>query len=355
MRIICDKDPISQLADIRRHLVDEESRKIFDARVRYSIDQDETRFYDSLFALGYEYSFARLDEICDNFPETDTLIIFGTGKDGVYTCKTLEQSKYRNYNIMFCNGRRTVTNTIRGKKVISLCELLTEYRNSVVIISSRKYASAIYAQLVDNGFPMTKVLQNGVYGVPCGNAYFDFFHPMDHEVFLDAGAMDGKTSYLFGQWCRGTYDKIFAIEVNPNQLQICRQNAERWGLKNFQLIDQGVWSSKTTLRLNSDGAAGVHIDQEGDCNIEVDRIDNIVGGERVTFIKMDIEGSELEALIGAEETIRKWTPRLAICVYHRPEDIIDIPTYIHQVCPEYKFALRHYTNSWGDTVLYAWK
>ena len=76
--------------------------------------------------------------------------------------------------------------------------------------------------------------------------------------------------------------------------------------------------------------------------------------ERVTFIKMDIEGAELESLKGAGRIIiREQKPKLAICVYHKKEDIFDIPEYILSLNPKYKLYLRHYTLGEWDTVLYA--
>ena len=70
---------------------------------------------------------------------------------------------------------------------------------------------------------------------------------------------------------------------------------------------------------------------------------------------MDIEGAEYNALIGAEQTIKTWKPRLAICVYHKPEDILEIPALLLRMNPHYNFALRHYyISSSNETVLYAY-
>lgn len=77
-------------------------------------------------------------------------------------------------------------------------------------------------------------------------------------------------------------------------------------------------------------------------------------GDRVTTIKMDIEGSELEALKGARETIRRDKPKLAICIYHKTEDLWEIPLYIKSLIPEYRFYIRHHGPSGlYDSVLYA--
>ena len=83
-------------------------------------------------------------------------------------------------------------------------------------------------------------------------------------------------------------------------------------------------------------------------------IDNVVGDERVTFIKMDVEGAELKSLMGARNTIIKNHPRLAICAYHKPEDLYELPGYILSIVPEYKFLLRHYSSNNWETVLYAY-
>jgi hypothetical protein len=92
----------------------------------------------------------------------------------------------------------------------------------------------------------------------------------------------------------------------------------------------------------------------GVISIQVKTIDNL-NLEKVTFIKMDVEGAELNALKGAEKTILKDKPKLAICIYHSNEDMVCIAEYIHNLAPEYKLYVRQHFlfPSAAETVLYA--
>lgn len=84
-------------------------------------------------------------------------------------------------------------------------------------------------------------------------------------------------------------------------------------------------------------------------------LDSVVKGEEVSFIKMDIEGAEEKALSGAKRIITEQKPKLAICVYHKTEDIIELPALVLSMRPDYKLAFRHYSaNSASETVVYAW-
>ena len=76
--------------------------------------------------------------------------------------------------------------------------------------------------------------------------------------------------------------------------------------------------------------------------------------EKVDYIKMDIEGMEMEALKGATETLRLYKPALAVSVYHKIEDIVEIPQFILNLGLDYKLYLRHYWNCNGtDSILFA--
>lgn len=99
--------------------------------------------------------------------------------------------------------------------------------------------------------------------------------------------------------------------------------------------------------------ANSSIDANGNIIVQTTTIDEISDNKPISFIKMDIEGAELEALKGAAQTIQRNKPKLAICVYHKPEDILDIPGYILELNADYRLYLRHYSYTPTETVLYA--
>ena len=76
--------------------------------------------------------------------------------------------------------------------------------------------------------------------------------------------------------------------------------------------------------------------------------------ENVTLIKMDIEGSEYEAILGAKRVIQKNKPRLAISIYHSGEDYYRLPLLVKELVPEYKIAIRHHKKNHMDTDMYCW-
>ena len=114
-----------------------------------------------------------------------------------------------------------------------------------------------------------------------------------------------------------------------------------------------MWKEKAELGFSQNGDAGSKITDGAGTKISVDSIDDICAGDTVTFIKMDIEGSELNALQGAINTIRRDRPRLAICIYHSLEDLYEIPLWIKETVPEYRIYIRHHSDNEAETVVYA--
>lgn len=183
--------------------------------------------------------------------------------------------------------------------------------------------------------------------------YFDeeIITPGTHEIFVDGGSLDGHDSVNFINWCNGKYDAIYAFE--PDMCNWNRVYATAGKYRNFNVYTAGLWSGDGELSFSSGIGANCFISEHGEEIVKVSSVDNILTDTPVTYIKMDIEGSELEAIKGAEKTIRKYKPRLAICVYHKPEDIIELPKKILELNPDYKFYLRHYSYLATETVLYA--
>ena len=108
------------------------------------------------------------------------------------------------------------------------------------------------------------------------------------------------------------------------------------------------------LHFNAVGSGSGYIDKKGETIIKTEKIDNIIGEDTVTFINMDIEGSEYEALLGACETIRRCHPSLMISVYHKKDDFIKLPLLIKSMCEDYILYFRHYRKrSVNETVCYA--
>ena len=106
----------------------------------------------------------------------------------------------------------------------------------------------------------------------------------------------------------------------------------------------------------SSGDSSSSMQDNGQVNDEegiVRKLDDVLKNEDVTFIKMDIEGAEMSALRGGRNIIQMQKPKLAICIYHSPGDMLDIPVYLKKLVPEYKIYIRHYTDMMLETVCYA--
>ncbi len=173
-------------------------------------------------------------------------------------------------------------------------------------------------------------------------------------MFVDGGCFHGETSQKFAKWAK-SYKGIVAFEPETVKLDICKKNFMQSGLHDVTLVNAGLWSKDGCLSFISNGfwGTGSKFSEKGKTSVEVRALDCIIK-DKVSFIKLDIEGSELEALKGAKKTIQRDKPRLAICLYHKPQDIWEIPQYIKEIVPQYHMAVRHHMTNMYDTVLYCW-
>lgn len=344
------KNTRNTLDTIYSALQDEESRKLFDARVRYMVDRNEGAYIETIFELNQLYPKKwHCPEIEKALGDRQEIIIYGCGHYGRMIKRNLEICGYS--IVCWCDSNSALWGyEVEGNIVLSPEELMPNYANCLVIISSKNYETEMRARLMDVEFPIKNVFvfiyRQGI--SVCGDQYFDVFQPKDKEIFIDAGAYKGDSIEKFLKWNRGAY-KAYSLEPSVDMCAIM----ERKGIPSVQIINCAAWSTEENLFFN-DASRGGNVESVGTNVVCGKSIDVILNGEEATFIKMDIEGAELDALKGAKQTIKKYKPRLAICIYPKYDDILQIGKYILDLNPEYKFCIRHYTTYMWETVLYAW-
>lgn len=183
--------------------------------------------------------------------------------------------------------------------------------------------------------------------------YFPAFIPQEnYRFFVDGGAYLGDTleeyTARFGE-IRGRY---YMFEPDGRifpELKRAMSDRPRTSLYNLALFDQ-----RTTLRFHLHYDVGSScVTEDGEVEIEAAPLDEVLSGCEVSFIKLDVEGAELEALAGAAGIIAEQRPTLAVCLYHRPEHLWTIPAWIKAVMPESRLYLRHYSLCQYETVCYA--
>lgn len=168
------------------------------------------------------------------------------------------------------------------------------------------------------------------------------------EVFVDGGGFDGFTSQEFASRCPG-YKAIHLFEPSARMLAVARTNLADLARVTYHPL--GLYDHAARLSFDAGGGSASRITKSGTESIEVGRMDDAVN-EAVSFIKLDLEGAEQAALKGARDHILADHPKLAVAVYHRPEDFWKIPRYILGLRDDYKLYLRHYTEGWTETVMF---
>lgn len=179
------------------------------------------------------------------------------------------------------------------------------------------------------------------------------------EIIVDLGAYDGDTLAEFIRRCPD-YGAAYCFEPNSEVLPMLEQYREQQKSlgRHIYVIPKGAWDQSTVLYFSLKGITMTQSyissgpQKEYSFKIETAAVDEEVK-EPISYMKMDIEGSEFRALHGAERQICENHPKLAVCVYHKNEDILDIWNYLRKLVPEYRFYLRHHLITGVETVLYA--
>jgi FkbM family methyltransferase len=175
-------------------------------------------------------------------------------------------------------------------------------------------------------------------------------------VFLDCGAYDGDTLARFLDFCQGHFTRAIAFEPDPENFERLKdyvQSLPEHVCHRLQCISAAIGAEAGQIGFGANGTEASSVSSEGNLSVECLPLDSLVGKVAPTFIKMDIEGAELEALRGAHLLIKDTRPALAVCVYHRPSHIWEVPLAINALWEGYRIFLRRYAQLPWDVVCYA--
>ena len=162
--------------------------------------------------------------------------------------------------------------------------------------------------------------------------YEKYYQIKPNDVVLDCGANDGSISLAYSKKT-GVQGQVYSFEPDSENIKTFNKNKSlNDNSNNIKLIDKGIWDKEDTLVFYESGTVGSSVIYEGEhskkITIEVVSIDTFLENEKlkaIDFIKMDIEGAEIEALEGAVNSIKKFSPSFAIASYHI---VNNEPTYI---------------------------
>lgn len=262
----------------------------------------------------------------------------------------IESENKENITNKFVNGINTLT--IKSELIESMeeefydCYLhhISELQNAFNLLSDITSKTCFIEYI-------RTVLENDFWRLPqlsLGSKYWGYdelpykqlYTHLEDEKWLNIGSCNGDT--IFRYFIKGYYaEKIFAVDINKKNLEQCKNNIEN-------IIDKEKYGEISYYNI----VLG--------CGKNEVKIDDFFEKEKITLINMDIEGSEKNVIKSAEKIIYRDRPVLAVCVYHKPEDIYEILLLLKSICKEYSYYLRKYPNypfhrynSKEELVLYA--
>lgn len=340
---------------------DKDSKDIFLNRVLWNITGNK-KYIDEVVSVYFERmkrtwnSPKHTDEVkkMRDLIGTRRVIIYGIGNCGFVTlalfCSELQDADL----VAFCDKKANTVSEFYGHTVLRAEDIAKSYEDAVVLITpvEESVKKQIIHELIEKGVNKAQIIEE----LPFDDwlireQYFDEVIVLEKgETFIDAGTFDCGTDIEFIERCPD-YKEIIAFEPDPAEHSKCLDRIEACQIRDIKMYNAGLWNKKDKLPFLVGGVCGC-ISDEGTIMVQLEALDQILS-EGASFIKMDVEGAELKALEGARNTIMNYKPKLAICVYHKPEDIIEIPLYLHKIVPEYRFYLRHHAKGAAETVLYA--
>lgn len=298
------------------------------------------------------YHVLKYSEVCEKYDDFIILLAFAAFEDGLISKITDYANKHKLYapDLPLFGGDILTPEWVQNHK--------DELRLAYSVLAdeqSKKVFETVFRYKLSGD-----VLDLRSCETPRDEIFDMIFHFDSNESFLDLGAYNGDTVLEFAAQTSNTYNQIIAVEPdkkNYNKLLVSSKE-----LHNVRCVNVGIWNESGMLSFSGGGGRSscltpdtvLDLDTSKKYHISVDTIDNIVGNSEITYIKMDVEGAEHEALDGGKGTIKRCHPKLAVSAYHRTDDFLTLILKIHEIDPTYRIYLRHhpYIPAW-ETNIYA--
>lgn len=192
---------------------------------------------------------------------------------------------------------------------------------------------------------------------PPKETYFPegLFQLNDNELFVDCGAFDGDSIKEFLARRNFLFHGIVAIEPDPVNFEALKLRVAELPFdvqRKITALQVAIGSHNRRVLFSATGTAASAVGT-GSFEVQSTPLDELLNGVSPTLIKMDLEGAEIDALLGARKTIQHYTPILAVCLYHQQEHLWQIPILIRSISPNYNLFLRRYSDECWELVCYA--
>ncbi|WP_027005377.1 FkbM family methyltransferase [Conexibacter woesei] len=196
--------------------------------------------------------------------------------------------------------------------------------------------------------------------LPTSEQYFsaDVIALADDDVFVDCGAYDGDTVASLIEHHPAGVQRIYALEPDPDNLEALNERLADLGPAVVEAVEVLPWAAgaeRGTARWALPGTSSAGMAEDGEIEVEVAPLDELLHlGVAATYIKMDIEGAEPDALNGARATIARHRPALAVCIYHAQDHLWSLPLLVASLVEgDYTYKIRRYLSDCWEVVLYA--
>lgn len=313
---------IENLKKVYNMLEDEESKFTYLNRLNYLVSGNMIFIEEIVKKYLPEMPLWKSEtpqEFLNRLPKNKPFVLFGAGIRGAEVLPLFQDDERF---AGFCSSTiEKQKNGFMGYSVISPETLLAK-KDFTVIVSASSAEAEVLGILSRGNYPQDLIFTLSSLAPVYNDQYFgpEFITYKDEEVFVDVGCCNLRDSIRLRDHCHHV-KKVYAFEPDPQNYKICQRNKERYHFPETEIYPFGAWSEDTILLFSAVGSGNSRVNGNGEIQVPVRAIDHVIPEEeQVTFIKMDIEGSELEALKGARRTLQRCRPKLAISLYHKPEE-----------------------------------